>query len=210
MRYFVLETTIGESNAEMDFYDMADATLSDAPRCPSCNRIIGMLTWQPPFRVEIEFWENEYGDLSFFSDYVLLSEKFVKHFNEEKLTGLDMLGQAEIIKVKPKRMIKGLPVYYIGKVRWSKAIFDDIASEADWEKPWTCETCRESDNILRIKRVIIKEDTWDGEDIFYARGLPGTIITSERFKEFVERNHLKNIKLIEASKYSFDFYPNEA
>jgi hypothetical protein len=208
MKFFVLETTIGEHNAETDFYNAVKAERGDAPRCSECNQVIGMLTWRPPFKVEIDFFEHDYADLAMFSDYLMLSEKFVEGFAKENMIGLEILGIAEVVKVKPRKMLQGLPQYYIGGVIRSNVIFDDVASGAKWEKPWTCETCRQGDDIERIKRVVIMDNTWNGEDIFYARGLPGTIITSERFKDFVDRNGFKNIKLIEGSKYSFDFYPN--
>jgi len=207
MNFYVLKTSIGESSAEMEFYATDDSVLGEAPRCPTCNKFIGMLKWKPPFRVEIKFWGTKYGDISFGPGELLLSERLVKSYMSENLKGIRILGPAEVVKVVPKRMLKGLPKYYIGEVRRSNAIFDDIASGAVWETPWTCETCRQGILFKRTKRVVIKEETWEGDDLFYARGLPGSIITSERFKEFVDKHQILGAKLVKASKYSFDFYP---
>ena len=48
-----------------------------------------------------------------------------------------------------------------------------------------------------------------GEDIFIARGLPGTIVVSERFKEWCEANEVRNAVFVPAEEYAHDFYPWE-
>jgi hypothetical protein len=40
-------------------------TLAEAPRCPTCGRFVGMLKWQPPYRVEMDTWGDHFGDLAF-------------------------------------------------------------------------------------------------------------------------------------------------
>jgi hypothetical protein len=48
--------------------------------------------------------------------------------------------------------------------------------------------------------------SWQGEDVFIARGLPGTIIASERFKEFCSARAVKNVLLVDALEFPFDSY----
>jgi hypothetical protein len=47
--------------------------------------------------------------------------------------------------------------------------------------------------------------TWTGEDVFIARGLAGTIITSESFYDFYVSNNINAGELIPAEEYSIDF-----
>jgi hypothetical protein len=63
--------------------------------------------------------------------------------------------------------------------------------------------------LRRWQRVILEPGSWTGEDIFHARGLPATYITSERFKEVCERYRIANAVLIPAEEYGYDFYPWE-
>ncbi|MBI4719476.1 MAG: hypothetical protein HY763_16900 [Planctomycetes bacterium] len=59
--------------------------------------------------------------------------------------------------------------------------------------------------MRRWKRIVLEPETWSGEDIFIARGC-SAIITSERFRDFVERHKLLNIVLVPAEEYDYDFY----
>ena len=69
--------------------------------------------------------------------------------------------------------------------------------------------CRLGSDIRRWQKIIIDEATWQGEDIFIARGLPGTLITSDRFKKFCEDNDISNAILVPADKHNRDFYPSD-
>lgn len=70
-----------------------------------------------------------------------------------------------------------------------------------------CPICLIGDNLLRQSRIVIREETWDGEDIFIARGAPGVHLVSERFKSFCETHQILNVKLVDALDYSVDWYP---
>ncbi|MEZ6163292.1 MAG: hypothetical protein R3B67_02540 [Phycisphaerales bacterium] len=56
---------------------------------------------------------------------------------------------------------------------------------------------------------MVDESTWSGEDIFYARGLSGLIITSEPFAEWFHHANINSGVLIPALDYAADFYPTE-
>jgi hypothetical protein len=58
---------------------------------------------------------------------------------------------------------------------------------------------------MRHARVVVDESTWSGEDIFYARGLSGLIITSERFAEWFDRLRVNNGVLVPSLEYSRQF-----
>jgi hypothetical protein len=207
-KLFVLDwTRIVPGSAETRFSKPEGTLRGPAPMCEACGNYLGMLTWLPPFRVELEYLGEYYGDLGYFMDDILVSERFAQALEADGITGLEVVGPAEIVSVDPTEMAEGMPRYFVARVRRSKAVFDNIASEADYEKRWTCEVCRTAEVMLRHKRVVLVDGTWGGEDLFIAVGLPGVVLTSERFREFCERHAFKNVHLIEASKYSVDWYP---
>ncbi len=208
MSFYVLENPqTGETDAVTDFLPADGFITGEAPMCEACGRTIGMLTWEPPFEVEMRFWGKHHGDIAFhMAKEILVSQRFKDLFLQTGLTGLHGFFPAEVIKVTPKRMAKGLPRYYVARVQRASAAIDAEASGVEREEGVICETCREGGLLKSIKRVVLEEGTWQGEDLFIARGLPGDIITSKRFKEFCSVNGFKNVLLMDALQYSFDFY----
>ncbi|ARU63790.1 hypothetical protein CBW65_04930 [Tumebacillus avium] len=55
--------------------------------------------------------------------------------------------------------------------------------------------------IHTYKNVVIDEDTWDGVDVFRPIGLPGTIVVTERFRDFVNQHVFTNINLVPSAEY---------
>jgi hypothetical protein len=58
--------------------------------------------------------------------------------------------------------------------------------------------------VETIHGFALEERSWRGEDIFFARGLPGSAVVSERFVQFVERHDLKNMSMIPTEDYIWD------
>lgn len=89
-------------------------------------------------------------------------------------------------------------------------MLDESASGLEREDDGAvCSECGLGGIIKRLRRVILRPDTWSGEDVFFARGLPGTILTSERFKSLCETAGLANCSFVDAEAFSFDHYPQE-
>ena len=105
-------------------------------------------------------------------------------------------------------MSQAPPCYYCCGVGHSRAIIDEKASGLVREEPWTCEECHTT-LIMRTSRVALKPGSWSGEDVFFARGFPGTILTSERFRDLCVEKGFVNCNLIPADEYGFDFYPGK-
>ncbi|HSP79360.1 MAG TPA: hypothetical protein VLQ93_12570, partial [Myxococcaceae bacterium] len=61
-RFFVLRGGATGSRYEADVEKAEPVNRADAPRCPRCGDFIGMLTWLPPYRVELELYGQELGD----------------------------------------------------------------------------------------------------------------------------------------------------
>jgi hypothetical protein len=207
MNFYILENPeTGETDAVTDFLPTDDFTTGEAPTCKACGRAVGMLAWEPPYKVEMRFWKKHHGDISFGTgDDLLVSERFRDLFLQRGLTGLYGFFPAEVVKVMPKRMLKGIPRYYVACIQRANAAIDAKASGFDREEGVVCGTCKGGGFLKSIKRVVLEEGTWQGEDVFIARGLPGTIITSRRFKQFCSVNAFKNILLMDALQYSFDY-----
>ncbi len=208
MTFYVLahrEAPVGE--ATTDFLWVEPIRSNNAPQCRLCGRFIGMKPHLPSVRVNIESWGSRYGDLAFGpSDQILVSERFKEEYHAHGLTGLSDFELVEVARVLNRKKIRdNCPQYYLASVTRSRAAIDVEASGLVHDKPPTCPECK-GGLIKRVARIVLEEGTWSGEDIFFARGLPGTIIVSDKFRRMCIEAELQNCPLVEASLFSFDFY----
>lgn len=187
-----------------------------APHCPHCGGCIGLLTWLPPYRVELETKGNTYGDVVFGTGHELLvSLRFRDLYEASGLVGVTKFEPVEVVKVKRRRKsLKGCPPpYFKADVVRSEAALDDKASGSEWEGvPDLCPVCRRPRNkvtFLRRKGTMIEAGTWSGEDIFIPRASADFLVTP-RFKEFCEQHDVKNAVFIPAEQHGVDFYPSTA
>jgi len=206
VRFFVLEhPTDPVGDTLTDFHPASGTKRGDAPLCPKCGGPIGMLVRLPPIRAELETLGKRFGDLAFgVSNDTLVSERFRDAFLSSGLTGLSGFLLAKIVKIIARRgMISSpMPKYFFAMPGRSRAAVDDRASAMDYERRWTCEECRIG-RMKRLKRLVLEPGTWSGEDVFIPRG---TVVTSERFKEFCDRHAFTNCLLIPAEQYHFDHF----
>src|SRR5262245_23837030 len=184
-----------------------------APRCPACDKFVGLLRWLPPFRVELDTWGKEFGDVMDTGDELLVSERFKEMYTKANLTGLLGFESVEVIKVKRHRKLIGEPPrYFMAEVVRSETTVDVVASGKEWDGgEEECPICfdRKGGTFLRQKRVVIKSGTWTGHDIFHARG-GARFVASKRMKDICEATSIKNTVWIPAGEYEVDLYPSEA
>lgn len=202
----------------------------DYPKCPLCGRALGMYEWVPPLRMELETWGKHYGDFidPVGSHDVLLSERFVQLFQEHQLSGLTGFEPVEAIKVvhrrgKPK---EERPQYFRARVVRSETTVDQEASGMQFApnmdeairqkgKQWglselKCPVClNRHGQYVRRTGLIIKQETWTGEDIFRPRG-DAEVVVSERFKEVCESGRIRNVRFIRAEECDHDLLPSES
>ncbi len=208
MRFYVLEPDgmlFGTKWAYGE--DMDPVILGEAPKCPKCGRAVGLLEWLPPHRVKVSSAKPEkWGDFlwgTFFP--FMVSERFKTIYEREGLTGIEVFyPPAEVVRVGRRRtgdIPAGMPAYHLVKIPWGRANMDDAASEVE-RKPWSCAYCRGS--VIRYERIVIEPGSWQGDDLFIARGLSGVVLASERFKEVVESYGLTNVWLIPSERYAYD------
>ena len=205
-RFFVLEDDVwGPHDTKFDKAEPVNR--GDAARCPRCGGIIGMRTWLPPYRVELEPHGTAFGDfVEGPGDDVLISERVAETFRAEGLTGLLGFHPAEVVRVRRKR--KGLepsaaPRYFVVSPCFGHGAVDEARSHFRHTEPMTCSECRYA-GLDSIHGFTLELGTWRSEDVFRPRGLQGRIVVSERFAEFVKRHRLTNMKLIPTEEYVWD------
>ncbi len=213
MHFYVLENapTGDNEQARTDAIAADDSRVGEAPRCELCGKFTGPLEWLPPFRVEIETWGKRFGDLAFFggeSD-ILVSERFKGLWDRAQLVGLAGFEPVEIARVKRYRKLKGDPPHYLrAQVLRGQTDVDYAASGFEFGEPPTCPACQLGVIMKRRAGIVIKPESWHGEDIFVPRG-SGEILVAPRFKKFCEAYEIANAVFAPAETYARDFYPWE-
>jgi hypothetical protein len=113
----------------------------------------------------------------------------------------------EVVRVRSrkKKAAKGLavPRYFLASTSYGPAAVDLVLNRVRTVKPVTCMECRAA-GINAINGFVLEPGTWGGEDIFRPRGMPGRLVVSERFKDFVERHGLTNLVLTPTEQYVWD------
>ncbi len=217
MKYYVLNTLPPDPyrEARVEVYKSEHQSKGPAPQCDVCGNLIGPYQYLPPFHdieLELEPRVTRFGDvLSFSADALLVSEDFKNSWQEEGLIGLSGFHRAEVSRIIGKTHAKDdCPRYYHVSVARGRAAIDQKASVLirDGSQP-ICTQCRTGGLVKRVARIVLEENTWSGEDIFIGRGLPGTILVTEKFKIFSEQHAWRNTLLINAKDYSVDFCPNQ-
>lgn len=174
------------------------ARLGPGPKCPVCERPLGSLTLPPPYRVEIETWGRDFGDIMYYGNHTLIVSDVARRVFEQHQFRLPAnLEEVTVEKVRKHRKVSGnLPKYFKLTVPIGPARIDQKASEFKWKagEP-ICPHCLwpKKASLLSYKRVVIENGTWDGHDVFKAHGSPVHFIVTERFKNACEANGLKNV-----------------
>lgn len=162
------------------------------------------MLWLPPFNVELETEGNEFGHIAFSgSAHLLVTKYFIGVYKAAQLSGLQGFDSVTIIKVVTKRKLSGdqAPLDFQVRPVLSGAAVDDNASSIIRDPPSPCSECRLGGTIRRFERIILEAGSWSGEDIFFARGLPGVPLVSARFEDVCKRQGIKNANFVQASKF---------
>lgn len=200
MNFFVLNNP-GFEVAEYAYGEEIDLKTGDAPKCSVCGGTIGDREWLPPLKAKLS--KTNYGDLVFGTfTYFLASERFMKAFIEEKLIGIKEFRKVDIAKISYlKKSSPRPPEYYEAKIIRSEVLIDEKKSQIIRKNNIECLKCRNNGKIKTLNGIYITEKTWSGEDIFYSFELLGTVLVSEKFREFVRRNSFLNVELIPSEEY---------
>jgi hypothetical protein len=199
--FFVVSKGAQGARHDVEFLKADGSAFGDAPRCGVCGRPIGMRRWLSPFRVELRRHGSEWGDFAFFGlAEFLVSDRAAAAIAEGGVTGLSGFEPVEAVKVEGG---DSPPTYRHVLVAFSDAAVDENKSSLVRRGEVTCERCR-SDGLDAIHGFVIEPGTWTGEDVFIARGLPGVVVASQRFKRLVDDHELTNIELVPTDEYDWD------
>lgn len=206
-RFFTLQEAPLWTRYDVEVDKAEPVNRGDAPTCPQCGDVVGMLTWQPPYRIHLILHGEEFGDfLETVGHDLLVSERFAQAFHAEGLTGLEGFHPAEVLKVRRRR--RGpkpttVPTYLVVRARYGPAAVDLARSGVRYDEPPTCGWCRDT-NKKAIYGYSLEAGTWQGEDVFRPRGLPGCVTVSERFERFVAKHGFTNMQLTPTEEYVWD------
>jgi hypothetical protein len=215
MRFFVLKRPKSDSEEDrlggIDVSGAEGTETGEFPKCPHCNCPLGMREWLPPYRVELETWGQQFGDVGQISDGLVVSERFIGIFQEAGLKGLSEFKPVDVVKIihckgKPT---DPMPRYFKAKIARSSTAVDQVASGYVWiEKSAVCPVCLFGGRVKRYTKIVLDEKSWNGDDIFWPKGGP-CIIVSERFKIACEKNEIRNVAFGVPDHESYDYFPWE-
>jgi len=205
-RFFVMEK-LREGQHDAEFTQLDPVNLGDVLRCPECGDGIGMLTWEPPYRAELEVYGKTCGD---FVDGpgsgLLVSERFADGFKAEGLTGLSGFHPVEVVRVFrgcPGPKPGPPPPYLFVTASYGHAALDLERSRIVSPDVLTCTWCRYR-GADAIDGLALEPGTWNGDDVFRPRGLWGVLMVSERFTRFAERHAMGHMTFVPIEKYVWD------
>jgi hypothetical protein len=202
MRFFIMKRLL-EGPHDTGFSKVKPSR-GPALRCPQCGEPLGMLTWQPPYAVEIERHGEDLGDLlEGPGGDILVTERFAEAFQAEGLRGMSGFQPVEIVRIRGKRLgaePRSLPRYRFVTVTSDGPALDMERSHLRISKPVVCSQCRYA-GIDAIEGLVLEAGTWKGEDVFRPRGLWGRILVSERFMRLAERHAMSHMAWVPIDKY---------
>lgn len=209
-RFFAL-TTERHTRYDTEFSTVEVQERVDGPDCPQCAGPVGAFTWRPPFQVKLRLHGEESGDFIQSSggagSDIIVSERFADAFRSEGLTGLHGFDPVEVVKVRRQR--RGpktdftLPRYFAVTVSFGSALVDEARSQILRPGPFTCDYCR-AVGTDGYNGFTLEPESWNGDDFFEPRGLPGVFVVSERFADLVARHALTNIVLTPTERHVWD------
>ena len=192
---------------DTQFLKADSANIGEAPRCQACGETLGMREWLPPYQVELELHGEQWGDFAKGgSNGFLISERMARSFRAEGLSGLLGFHPVEVVRLrkKRKRLVSAVvPSYCMVTACLGPGAVDEARSQLRRTEPVKCSECR-STGLDSIHGYTLEPGTWKGEDVFQPRGVPGSLVVSERFAELVQRHGLTNMKLIPTEEYTWD------
>jgi hypothetical protein len=203
-RFFVLHPAVGSTD-ETEFEELAPVHLGDAPRCFTCDWLLGPKPWLPPYRAVVRGHGRYLGDIAFgVGSSLLVSGAFRRAWESENLRGLSQFATLDEQRIRPPRLAREAPSFFRVLVAYGRAAVDEGRSLLERSGTKSCERCGNGAVLKSVRGFSIADDTWSGEDMFYAWGLPGTVIVSDRFKQLAERHTLRNVHVTAIEEYVWD------
>lgn len=161
--------------------------------CPLCGSHIGGRYWEHPRTLAIN--GTRFPDFLFTTPYPAVSERFVELYKSSGLKGILEFEEIEHYRIRKTATLKHK--YYTLTVTRSKMSINYQEPELEFgktEHEHFCPLCDPQRRTMNgIKRMVLNEEGYDGEDIFRLYATGNALYLSEAFVDFVKMNHLTNL-----------------
>ncbi|WP_425267217.1 imm11 family protein [Aeoliella straminimaris] len=195
MHFYILSLATAKSTyAEFELVDRPQR--AEPPKCVACGARLSNLRRLPPHRYRLKHG-NHPGDLLTDGMDIAVSTRFVESYSVSGLSGLEFSDTTI-------ELCNTALAYYMASPVCTYTLLDESASGIAINNFRGCDKCRAM-SIKSIDRVVLREETWLGEDIFRTANLFGEILTSQRFVDFVYSNKFTNFQFIGQQDYHVDF-----
>ena len=195
MQFYVL--WLGTTDSPYSEFKLANRPeRSDPPKCPNCGTDLAGRIPLPPHRYRF-IRRDEPGDLLTDMLDFAVSKRFARAFNESGLSGLSFSDA-------PVELLGSQLEYYMAFPECTLTLLDEIASGIVIKNVRGCDKCRVLSS-RKVGRIVINEETWQGEDVFMCGNLFSVILVTQRFVDFVAENQFTNFYFIQQSQYHEDF-----
>jgi hypothetical protein len=135
----------------------------------------------------------------------LIAAPVATTFLESGLSGLAGFDHVEPVSVRGTSTAP--PGYVHVRVGIGSARIDEARSSIRRSGDVECDECRFGGTLDAVHGFAIAPDSWTGIDVFIARGLPGTPIVSERFKNWAEQEQLTAVRFTPTETFAWDSRP---
>jgi hypothetical protein len=201
-QFYLLRSHVGEYHTV--FHPMKPDRTGDAPRCPECDKCVGMLVWLPPYRATVVASFSKLGDIADGpGDSMLVSERFRRAWEERQLKGIKEFAPLERLRIRPARLAKPGIVYYRIAPEPFGAAIDFEHSKFKYGGIITCSKCKRMPHMNGVIGFTIDQASWTGEDIFRPWGLTGWVIVTDRVRQLRDDYDLKNVDLTPTEEYVY-------
>lgn len=172
-------------------------------KCPLCGRPVSMLKWEEPRKMRLS--NTRYPDRlsSWLTEPLVVSERFMNAYWQEKLSGVLSFSEIEVVKVSHRKASSSKPPrYFLADLCFSKSIRINLDQTMihGQKHDWSCALCNPFGSTCdSLERLVLDTDQWDGVDIFqvYAVG----VVCSQRFYDFIDKHGFTNFNLVQIEKY---------
>ena len=169
--------------------------LEDRPRCPICPR--HAFPKAVVFVEKIKFIGPLVGDVAHDGGHLVVSRRFKELWDSSGLAGLGFSAEPIPFTSKRKTTFSDPSKEFFLAVPEPRItqFCDDAA--AVYTTPPPCMVCSSSE-VNRLSKLAFQPATLDGTDCCLPSCLPGWLLVSSRFRQFVEEHRLMNFNFLEA------------
>lgn len=203
MRFFILASGYCADGSEFYFEPDPSTAVADAAKCSLCGNFYGMIPSLPPIKGTLVAAKAMFDLAANVGDEVVLSERALHGLQHNNILGLINPNRIELaaIEVVHRRNAVGEVEFFLAGVAQWGAEVDRVKSSLRTTETEVCPGCGYAGLIEGYDRVCILEDSWEGQDLFTIKGLPGVILASERVHALCIQLNLAVCGLVPAEQW---------